>query len=268
MRLISLPIMKYTTEKEVPAFTIAFTNKKTKDHAVIIPVLNEGERLINQLNGMASQDLGVDIIIIDGGSNDGSTGAEILQKHGVHTKLVTNKGLSSQMRAGFDYALNQGYLGVVSIDGNGKDSWSDIPTFVELLKSGYGYVQGSRYIKGGVAINTPKDRERAVKYIHAPIISLGAGFKYTDTTNGFRAYSRNLLVDNRVNPFRNIFETYNLHYYLAVRAARLGYKVIETPVTRQYPSSGKVPTKISGIKGKISIIKQMLLASIGYYNPR
>jgi hypothetical protein len=29
-----------------------------------------------------------------------------------------------------------------------------------------------------------------------------------------------------------VFAAYELHYYLAIRAARLGFRVIETPVTR------------------------------------
>ena len=54
----------------------------------------------------------------------------------------------------------------------------------------------------------------------------------TDTTNGFRAYSRRLLADDRVQPLRDVFAASELYYYLAIRTARLGFRVIETPVTR------------------------------------
>lgn len=252
----------------IPDYTVTHDTQRNHDHAVIIPVINEGDRIRQQLRGMTEANLPVDIILVDGGSTDGSITRESLQEFAVSAVLKSRKGLSTQLRAGFHYALDLGYRGIVSIDGNGKDSWWDIPRFVALLEDGYGYVQGSRYITGGTAVNTPADREFAVRYIHAPVISLGAGFRYTDTTNGFRGYSRELLLDPRVQPFRDVFETYNLHYYLAVRAPRLGYRVTETPVTRRYPDSGKVPTKISGIRGKALILRQMFLAAIQAYSPK
>jgi len=106
-----------------------------------------------------------------------------------------------------------------------------------------------------------------VKLLHAPLISLAAGFHYTDTTNGFRGYSRRLLLDPRVQPLREVFVAYELHYYLAIRAPRLGLRVCETPVTRIYPPAGKTPTKISPIRGNWRILRTLIRAvSIGY-NP-
>ena len=103
--------------------------------------------------------------------------------------------------------------------------------------------------------------------MHAPMISLAAGHRYTDTTNGFRAYSRRLLTDPRVQPLRDIFSGYELHYYLAIRAARLGLRVTETPVTRRYPSHGKTPTKISPVKGNLLILRTLISAALGRFNP-
>jgi len=97
---------------------------------------------------------------------------------------------------------------------------------------------------------------------------LGAGIRYTDTTNGFRAFSRRFLLDARVRPFRGIFDTYNLHYYLAVRAPRLGFRVCEIPVARRYPTTGPTPSKISGWSAKLHILKQTFVAAVGGYNPR
>ncbi len=102
------------------------------------------------------------------------------------------------MRMAFAYALKEGYAGVVVVDGNGKDDITAIPAFVHALEAGYDHIQGSRYVPGGKAINTPLSRHLAVHLLHAPLISLSAGFRYTDTTNGFRAYSSRLLADPRL----------------------------------------------------------------------
>jgi hypothetical protein len=96
---------------------------------------------------------------------------------------------------------------------------------------------------------------------------LAARRRYTDTTNGFRAYSRRFLTDPRVQPFRDVFQAYELHYYLAIRAARLGFKVAETPVTRRYPARGPTPTKIRGFRGNAAILRTLAAAVIGRFDP-
>ena len=171
------------------------------------------------------------------------------------------------MRMAIAFALAEGYEGLIVIDGNGKDDHSAVPRFIELLDAGYDHVQGSRYVPGGQGINTPLSRSIGVKLLHAPLISAAAGARYTDTTNGFRAYSRRLLTDPRVQPLRDIFVGYELHYYLAIRAARLGFRVTETPVTRRYPPEGKTPTKISPVKGNLLILRTLAAAALGRFNP-
>jgi dolichol-phosphate mannosyltransferase len=169
---------------------------------------------------------------------------------------------------GYSYALNEGYKGIVTVDGNGKDIIDSLPSFVLELEQGCDFVQGSRFIKGGQAINTPLSRLLAIKLVHAPFISLLAGFHYTDTTNGYRAYSKKLLLDKRVAPFRDIFETYELLAYLSAKAPRLGFKVKEIAVTRKYPKNGKIPTKISPIKGNLKMIQILFGLLLGKYNPK
>ena len=69
--------------------------------------------------------------------------------------LLTKTGpgkLSAQLRMGYAYALDQGYEGVVTIDGNGKDSVEAIPLFVEALDEGIDYAQASRFVTGGRAV--------------------------------------------------------------------------------------------------------------------
>lgn len=256
--------------KDVPAHTVLELAPRATQYCILIPVINEGARIQAQLKGMSVAGLGADIVVVDGGSTDGSLAEPYLRAVGVRV-LLTKTGpgkLSAQLRVGFHYALEQGYKGVVTIDGNGKDDFTAIPAFISQLENGVGHVQGSRYAPGGRGVNTPRDRELALKLLHAPLISLAAGVRYTDTTNGFRGYSRALLEDPQVQVFRALFDTYNLHYYLAVRAPRLGYRVSEVGVVRAYPDSGKIPSKISGVRGKLHILKQLLLAVTGAYNPK
>ncbi|UUZ47154.1 hypothetical protein LP420_27115 [Massilia sp. B-10] len=54
-----------------------------------------------------------------------------------------------------------------------------------------------------------------------------SGFRWTDTTQGFRAYSRKMLSDPRVAPFREVFASYELLAYLSLRVPQLGFRCIE-----------------------------------------
>lgn len=264
--------MKQTSSlapRDVPSHTTQTFKAKAHDYCVLIPIINEGSRIQNQLRQMAKVALRADVILVDGGSTDGSLTDALMKETGVRT-LLTKTGpgkQSAQLRVGFDYALREGYQGIVLIDGNGKDGVEAIPAFVDKLESGYDFIQGSRYAPGGKAINTPRERHLAVKLVHAPLISAAARYWYTDTTNGFRGLSRKFLLDDRVQPFREVFSTYNLHYYLAIRAPRLGFKVCELGVTRAYPK-GEIPSKISGWKGKMHIMKLLWESLTGKYNPK
>lgn len=254
---------------EIPSFkTFEFTPKKNR-YCVCIPVINEGQKFQKQILEMSHLKKCVDIIICDGGSSDDSVNENFLKKCGVRTLLVkTDKGkLSAQLRMGYAYALLQGYDGIITIDGNGKDDPATIPDFIHTLDKGFDFVQGSRFISGGLAINTPLSRLFAIKLIHAPIISLLAQFHYTDTTNGYRAYSKKFLTDHRVAPFRKIFDTYELLAYLSVKAPRLGFRTIEIPVTRAYPKAKKIPTKISPLRGNLKLLKILFSLALGKYNP-
>jgi dolichol-phosphate mannosyltransferase len=258
-------------EWEVPAFEMTeFATRKSR-FCIGIPIINEGDRIHKQLQQMHSLGLHdlADIVIADGGSSDGSTAGDRLIPLGVRTLLTkTGKGkLSAQLRMFFAYALCQGYEGMVIIDGNNKDGVAAIPKFIYELEQGWDYIQGSRYIPGGEEKNTPPARKWAVLLLHAPIISLAARFRYTDTTNGFRAVSRKFLLDSQLQPFRHIFDTYNLHYYLSVMAPRLGYRVKEIPVSRIYPGKGPTPSKIKGFKGNFHVLSQLFKAALGFYSP-
>ncbi len=261
----------FKVKEQVPAFVKSIFRDKKNKYCLCIPVINEGDRMLTQLKKLSriGMDRIIDIIILDGGSTDGSTEHAKLKGLGVNTLLVkTGSGkLSAQLRIGYSWALERGYEGIVTMDGNSKDSVESIPLFIEYLEKGFDMIQGSRYIKGGKAENTPFSRHIAVKYIHAPFISFASGFKYTDTTNGFRGYSMNLLTHQKIQPFRDVFNTYELLAFISVKAPRIGMKTVEIPVERSYPPKGKTPTKISFLKGNLTLMSILIKAVLGVYDP-
>lgn len=254
---------------QLPGFEERIFAEKRHEFALVVPVINEGERIRSQVRDMAATRLPVDIVIADGGSTDGSVDVDFLAANGVHA-LLTKAGpgrLGAQLRMAYAWCLKQGYRGIVTVDGNGKDNVAAVAEFVSMLDEGYDYVQGSRYVHGGEAVNTPLERTIGNRLIHAPLLSLAAGHRYTDTTNGFRAYSARFLLDERVQPFRDVFVDYELLFYLTARAAPLGFRTCEIGVRRVYPEAGQVPTKISGWRGRLKVLAQLVRAASGAFNP-
>ncbi len=254
--------------RQLPSFDTLLLAPKRHAHALVVPVIDEGTRIRRQLARIKAVAPRVDVIIADGGSVDGSLDPAFLAQTGVRA-LLTKTGpgrLSAQLRMAYAWCLDQGYGGIVTVDGNDKDGIEAIDAFVAKLEQGFGYVQGSRYMRGGIARHTPLDRKIAGRLIHAPLMSLAGRRWYTDTTNGFRAYSAGYLRDPRVDPFRDIFAGYALLFYLTLRASQVGYSSCEIPVLRAYPREN-TPTKISGLVARANLCRELLAVLRGRYNP-
>ncbi len=127
--------MIYERKPGVPKFECTKYAEKSKDYAVLIPIINEGDRIIKELKRAYKYKVAdyADIIICDGGSTDGSTEESMLKRVKVNTLLVKqDEGKQgAQLRMGIWWALERGYKGIITIDGNNKDSIEDVPLFID-----------------------------------------------------------------------------------------------------------------------------------------
>ena len=257
--------MKY---RDVPLYEATEFSVKRTDYCFVVIVYNESERLIRQLAEMKPNAALADIIIADKRSTDGSTAPDLLKENGVRALLTTDhSGGAAAIRVALDYAFLQGYKGVVLIDGNGKDGVEALPAYLRKLDEGYDFIQGSRFMPGGIHKNTPMLRRIGISCIMVPLLWISTGHRYSDATNGFRGYSMKFLRDPRVEPLRSCFVHFNLQYYLSYRAPRLGFRVVEIPVSRVYPDDGSVPTKVTGFRRNFQAFWEMLVTVTGGYNP-
>lgn len=253
----------------IPEHNVTFFDGRSGPRAVVIPVVNEGPRFAALLDRMFALRIHAlaDIIVVDGASTDGSVETEKLRAKKVAGLLTYQgaEGLSAQLQIAYAHCLLSGYSSIVTIDGNNKDDPDAIPLIFGKLESGVDFVQGSRFIPGGSHQNTPIERLLAVRLIHAPILSISSGFCWTDTTQGFRGYTSRLLEDKGLDIFRDVFRSYGLLVYLSARAPRLGFTVKEIGTSRNYPE-GKVPTKINGLRNRLSLLIDLIRAASGRYD--
>ena len=142
--------------------------------------------------------------------------------------------MGSAIREGIKYAIGNGYDIVVVMAGNNKDDPHEISRLlVPILKEGYDYVQGSRFLPGGKHVKTPLLRI-IFNRLFPLIWSLFTNFRCTEVTNGFRAYRTAIFKNENIKIWQDWLDGYALEYYIHYKVLTSGYKVKEVPVSKVY----------------------------------
>jgi dolichol-phosphate mannosyltransferase len=203
------------------------------------------------------------IVVVNDASTD-ETPAVAAQKGAVVLTHDRRSGAGAAIRTAIKYADAEGFDVLVVLAGNDKDRPSEIGRLLAPIReSGYDFVQGSRYLKGGDFGNMPFYRQLATRYVHPLLFSLFVGRRFTDTTNGFRAIRLAALRDPRIDIDQAWLDHYELEPYLYFKMNRLGYKVTEVPVTKIYPPHELGYTKMKPITGWWSILRPLFLLGFG-----
>ena len=203
-----------------------------------------------------------DVLVMDDGSTDGSP-ARIHEMGFEVLSHPERRGVGAAIQTINRYALEKGYEVIVHMAGNDKDDPLLIPRLLDALAAGADYVQGSRYAKGGDFGNMPVYRVLATRFVHPLLFSLVSGMRVTDSTNGFRAYRTKLLLDSRIDLAQDWLRQYELEPYFFCKTIRLGYKVVEVPVTKFYPPKELGYTKMAPLTGWWSILRPLVYLGLG-----
>lgn len=203
----------------------------------IIPVYHDSVNILKVLRKFKERTVDEICLITDEVSKQDT---EVLQKTicSVPVHIIgnaTRKGIGYAIKQGLCYALENKYDIAVVLAGNNKDDPSEIPRLLEpLLKEGYDYIQGSRFLEGGKRVNNPFIRG-VFSRIYPFFWTLSTKVRCTDVTNGFRAFKLTLLEDPRIDIWQSWLDNYEFEYYFHYKALTLGYKTKEVPVSKVYP---------------------------------
>jgi len=228
----------------------------------VAPAWNEGER-IGRVVRAVPRDIVETTVVVDDGSTDDTpdhaknAGASVI-------KAGRNRGVGAAIRSGIDYAIENGYDIVVVVSGGGKTPPEQIPRLIDPLISGeVELVQGSRYLEGGEYLRMPLRRRLGTRG-YTFLFSLFCGHRITDASSGFRAFKVSLLDDKRINLWQEWLDRYELEPYLLFKALRLRHKVIEVPVTIEYPKTdGIAYTKMRAITDWWKILRPIIFLAFG-----
>ncbi|MGD1277046.1 MAG: glycosyltransferase family 2 protein [Tepidisphaeraceae bacterium] len=222
---------------------------------------NEGEKIKTTTQRILAA-TNHDVLVMDDGSTDGSIDAI----RSLNVKILTspvNVGIGAMMKRAFQYAIDQHYDVIVIMAGNNKDDPTQIPRLLEpIAAAGADFVQGSRHMAGGQHGGMPLYR-RAATRLHPLLFSIAARKWVTESTNGFRAIRVEVLRDPRLNWRQEWLNQYELEPYVLFKTIRLGYKHVEVPVTKIYPSKSLGYTKMKPFSGWWSILKPVIYLGLG-----
>ena len=230
--------------------------------AAVLPLYNEGVAVGDLVRRMPAA-VATTFVVDDGSNDDGpeaaaAAGAQVI-------RLGQNRGVGVAIRAGIDAAREVGCDVVVVMAASGKDRPEEIPILLTKLAEGYDYVQGSRFMSGGVSVNLPVIRGLVIRAFTF-VFRMLSGFDGTDVTNGFRAYRLALIDDPRVRIHQRWLDRYELEYYIHWKAIALHYRVVEVPVTKTYPKQARHYSKIRPIIDWWHIIRPAFLLALRLRN--
>jgi glycosyltransferase involved in cell wall biosynthesis len=154
--------------------------------SIVVPALNEALNLAAVLPQLPKVH---EVILVDGGSVDGTVRAARRALPDIVTVLQTRKGKGNALAAGF--ARVTGDI-VVMFDADGSADPAEIARFVEALKAGADFAKGSRYAAGGGSNDITTVRHLGNRFLNS-LFNFGFRTRYTDLCYGYNAFWADLI---------------------------------------------------------------------------
>ena len=225
--------LEYPLVDGIPSFIIASNTTRSLPGcalSVVIPALNEATNLDQILpaveKALTALAVSHEIIVVDGGSNDGTQ--EIVRKHGV--RLVSQKlpGFGGAYRAGFEQARGE-YILTQDADGSHDASFM---TDLWAARAEGEVIIASRYVAGGAAV-MPLWRSTLSRVLNLTF-RRGLSLPVRDLSSGFRLYKRAALRERELTG-----TDFDILEEILIRALAAGYRVHEVPFKYQARIAGR-----------------------------
>lgn len=231
------------------------------------PVYNEEAQIpefLARLKPILDRGVIHEAIGVDDGSTDRTP--EVLRRHPWCTVLrhPTNQGCGDAIRTAYNYALDKGYDIFVILAANGKDDPVEIERVVQPILQGQAdYVQGSRFLPGGHSGGLPPHRLYAMR-MFTWVFSLFLMRRFSDCTNGFRAYRTQILKDQRIRWAQEwLGHSYEIEFYMHYKVVSLGYRLKEVPVSKVYRLASDGSYSKVRVKDWFTNLKPLFLLRFG-----
>lgn len=193
---------------------------------VLLPALNEEQTVGTVIASIPKNIPGVtsqEVMVIDDGSND-QTAARATAAGAIVISHGWNRGLGVAFQTGIDAALKRGADIVVTIDADGQFQPADIPTLVRpLVDHRADVVTASRFLDSAMIPEMPWIKKWGNRRV-AKLVSFLSGQRIADAACGFRAYSREALMN------LNLFSRFTYTQETLLNLIFKNFRIIEVPV--------------------------------------
>ena len=185
---------------------------------IVVPVFNEAETVGAVVT--AARAYG-SVLVVDDGSRDGS--AEIARRAGADViRHPSRRGKGEAILTGIAAARERGAAAVVTLDGDGQHSPSDLGRVLDAARA-----RGRTIVIGGrldEPCALPPDRLNAIR-VAGFFVNWACGLRLRDTQSGFRVYPIELFDEIRLRRGGFVLETEVL-----MAAVARGWRVHEVPI--------------------------------------
>lgn len=229
---------------------------------IIIPTYNELENLKKLIPKIFEQNLGLDILIIDDNSPDG-TGQFVknLAKKNDHLNLIERPrklGLGSAYVLGFQYGIDKKYDLIFEMDADFSHDPKIVPKFLEKIQEA-DLVIGSRYLTGVNVINWPMKR-LLLSYFASFYTRVITGLPIKDATGGYKCFRIEVL--KAIDLTRIQSNGYAFQIEMNFKTWKKGFKVVEIPIIfyDRFQGSSKMSKKI--VKEAVFMVWKLRFKSI------
>ncbi|HCB07153.1 MAG TPA: glycosyl transferase [Nocardioides bacterium] len=148
--------------------------------SIVVPALNEALNLSAVLPQLPKVH---ELILVDGGSVDGTVMAARRVRPEIITVLQGRRGKGNALAAGFARATGDI---VVMFDADGSADPAEIGRFVEALTQGADFAKGSRFVAGGASTDSTVIRSLVSRLLNAAF-NLAFRTRSTDLCYGYHA---------------------------------------------------------------------------------
>ncbi|MFC1499296.1 glycosyltransferase family 2 protein [Verrucomicrobiota bacterium] len=210
---------------------------KEKEFCVIVPGYQEEGRIGEVVEGIRKY---CDhVVVVDDGSIDGT--ADEAEKAGATVlRHEVNKGKGIALNTGFQYARDNGFEFVITMDADGQHDPEEISLFVDAYKkTGTPAIVGNR-------MSDPRTMpfvRRCTNRFMSWLLSRKMGQHVPDTQNGYRLYKTDIIPDMGIGSDRFAAES-----EILLQIAEKGARIDAVPVRIIY---GDEKSKINPVKDAI-----------------
>jgi dolichol-phosphate mannosyltransferase len=202
---------------------------------VILPTYNEAENVVQMLDALRAvfDESGMDghVLVVDDGSPDGT--ADLADDVAARDPRVgvlrraRKEGIGPAYRAGFRCALDHGAARIVEMDCDFSHDPARLSALVAATDDA-DLALGSRYVPGGGVVRWGPLR-RAISRGGCWYARTVLRVKVRDLTGGFKCFRREVL---EAIPLERVSAAgYGFQIEMTYRALRLGFRVVEVPIT-------------------------------------